>query len=87
LINVGIDWAEAHHDVCMEDEEGNVLATDRVLDGIFGVERIDEMISASAADLARWRSGSSSTMGCSSDARVLAEVMQRRPAPAPEPRR
>ena len=27
MIFVGIDWAEAHHDVCVLDPEGEVLAT------------------------------------------------------------
>ena len=27
MIFVGIDWAEAHHDVCVLDEAGRVLAS------------------------------------------------------------
>jgi transposase len=50
VINVGIDWAEAHHDVCVEDGEGRVLAKGRVPDGIEGVERIHEMLGAHAED-------------------------------------
>jgi transposase len=50
VINVGIDWAEAHHDVCIEDDEGNVLATARVPEGIVGVERIHEIVGAHAQD-------------------------------------
>jgi transposase len=46
MIYVGIDWAEAHHDVCIEDGEGHVLAKGRVPDGIEGVERIHEMLGA-----------------------------------------
>ena len=26
MIYLGVDWAEAHHDLCLEDEEGRVLA-------------------------------------------------------------
>ena len=34
MIFVGIDWAEAHHDVCVLDQEGRVLAKGRVPDGV-----------------------------------------------------
>lgn len=37
MIFVGIDWAEAHHDVCLLDAEGRVLATRRVAEGLEGV--------------------------------------------------
>ena len=50
MINVGIDWAEAHHDVCVEDDEGHVLAKGRVPDGIEGLERIHEMLGAHVED-------------------------------------
>ena len=36
-IFVGIDWAEAHHDVCLLDSVGRVLATRRVAEGLEGV--------------------------------------------------
>jgi len=50
MINVGIDWAETHHDVCVEDVEGYVLAKARVPEGIEGVERIHEMLGDHAED-------------------------------------
>ena len=31
-IYVGIDWAEAHHDICVLDETGMVLAKRRIAD-------------------------------------------------------
>lgn len=40
MIFVGIDWAEAHHDVCIQDPEGQVLARfriDHTLDGVAGL--------------------------------------------------
>jgi len=54
-IFVGIDWAEAHHDVCVLDPDGRVLATRRVEEGLAGVaalhvllgehaERADEVV-------------------------------------------
>lgn len=44
MLFVGIDWAEGHHDVCVMDPEGSVVAKGRVPDGIEGVRRIHEMI-------------------------------------------
>jgi len=37
MLFVGIDWAEDHHDVCVLDVEGQVLARGRVPDGIEGL--------------------------------------------------
>jgi transposase len=50
LIFVGIDWAEAHHDVCVLDEAGGVLAKGRLPDGIEGVARLHEMLAAHAEE-------------------------------------
>ncbi len=50
MIYVGIDWAEAHHDVCVEDDRGEVLTKGRVPDGIEGIERIHEMVGAHATE-------------------------------------
>ena len=50
MIYVGIDWAEAHHDVCVEDAEGHVLVKGRVPDGIESVEAIHEMVGAHAQE-------------------------------------
>ncbi len=33
MVFLGIDWAEAHHDVCLLDEQGKVLGKRRVVDG------------------------------------------------------
>jgi hypothetical protein len=40
VIFVGIDWAEAHHNVCVLDEQGNVLANGRVAEGVEGLGRL-----------------------------------------------
>lgn len=48
MVFVGIDWAEAHHDVCVVDEAGQVLAKRRVPDGLEGVRQIHEMVAAHA---------------------------------------
>jgi len=44
MVFVGIDWAEAHHDVCILDAEGKVLATRRIADGIEGVARLHTLL-------------------------------------------
>jgi hypothetical protein len=41
---VGHDWAEAHHDVHVEDETGRRLATARLPEGIEGVRRFHELV-------------------------------------------
>ena len=43
MIYVGIDWAEAHHDVCVLDEDGGILAKGRVADDLEGVARLHQM--------------------------------------------
>ncbi|HKS96248.1 MAG TPA: IS110 family transposase [Terriglobia bacterium] len=44
MIFVGIDWAEAHHDVCLVDEAGQVLARRRVAEGLEGVGKLHALI-------------------------------------------
>jgi transposase len=50
VIFVGIDWAEAHHDVCVLGEDGNLLARGRLPDGVEGVARLHEMVAAHAEE-------------------------------------
>lgn len=45
---VGHDWAEAHHDVFVEDEAGRRLAAARLPEGIEGVRRFHELVAAHA---------------------------------------
>jgi len=44
MIFVGIDWAEAHHDICVLDREGEVLATCRIPEGLEGVARLHVLL-------------------------------------------
>jgi len=46
LVFVGIDWAEKHHDVCIVDKEGIILARGRVADGVEGISKLHEMVAA-----------------------------------------
>ena len=41
---VGHDWAEAHHDVHVEDEQGQRLAKARLPEGVEGVARFHELV-------------------------------------------
>jgi hypothetical protein len=50
LIFAGVDWAEAHHDVHVEDEQGRRLGGGRLPEGIEGVARFHEMVAAFAED-------------------------------------
>lgn len=46
MVFMGIDWAEAHHDVCLLDEAGAVLAKRQVEDGIKGLTELQQLIAA-----------------------------------------
>ena len=43
---VGHDWAEAHHDIHVEDGEGRRLARARLPEGVEGVARFHELVAA-----------------------------------------
>ena len=44
MIFVGVDWAEAHHDVHMEDEDGKRLGGGRLPEGVDGIARFHELV-------------------------------------------
>lgn len=48
MVFVGLDWAEAHHDVYLMDEAGERLGKRRVPDGVEGFRQIHELIAAQA---------------------------------------
>jgi transposase len=50
MIFVGVDWAEAHHDVCVVDEGGSVLGRRRVTDGVAGVGELHALVAEYAED-------------------------------------
>ena len=43
-IFVGVDWAEAHHDVAVEDGDGKSLGGGRLPEGVEGIARLHEMV-------------------------------------------
>ena len=50
MIFVGVDWAEAHHDVCVLDNEGVVLARARVVEGLDGLSRLHDLFASHAGE-------------------------------------
>ena len=50
MIFVGVDWAEAHHDVHVADEEGHRLSKARLPEGVEGIARFHELVGAHVED-------------------------------------
>jgi hypothetical protein len=50
VIFVGIDWSESHHDVCVMDVGGRVLAKRRVTEGVEGLGRLHELVATHAEE-------------------------------------
>lgn len=50
MIFVGIDWSETHHDICVIDVEGRVLAHGRVADGVEGLGQLHELVRSHAEE-------------------------------------
>lgn len=44
MIFVGVDWCEAHHDVCVLDEDGEQIAGMRIAEGVDGVAMLHETL-------------------------------------------
>ena len=50
MIFVGVDWAEAHHEVCVLDPTGAVLGRRRVPDGVAGVAQLHALVADHASE-------------------------------------
>ncbi len=50
MIFVGVDWAEAHHDVYVQDEDGKRAAGGRLPEGVEGIARFHEMVGVHAEE-------------------------------------
>jgi transposase len=50
VIFVGDDWAEAHHDVAIVDEQGRRLAQQRLPEGLTGVARLHALLAEHASE-------------------------------------
>jgi hypothetical protein len=47
VLFIGDDWAEAHHDIEIEDEAGRVLARRRLPEGLAGITTLHELVAES----------------------------------------
>jgi 2-keto-3-deoxy-galactonokinase len=61
VLFVGVDWGEAHHDLCVLDQDGSVLAARRIADGLAGVGEL-HALARRVAWGARSRSSGSADM-------------------------
>jgi transposase len=50
LIFVGVDWAEAHHDVHVQDADGKKLGGGRLPEGVAGIARFHELAARHAEE-------------------------------------
>lgn len=50
MLYLGDDWAEAHHDIELQDGQGRVLARRRLPEGIAGLTRLHELIADHLGD-------------------------------------
>ena len=44
MIFVGVDWAEAHHDVFVQNEDGKRLGGGRLPEGVEGIARFHDLV-------------------------------------------
>ena len=44
MLFLGDDWAEAHHDIELQDDQGEVLARRRLPEGVAGLSQLHELI-------------------------------------------
>src|SRR5687768_17533479 len=50
VLFLGDDWAEAHHDVELQDEDGRVLARRRLPEGVGGLAQLHALVAEHLAD-------------------------------------
>jgi len=53
MLFVGDDWAEDHHDVCLMNDTGDRLASQRLPEGLAGISRLHALIAEHAEDPAQ----------------------------------
>jgi 2-keto-3-deoxy-galactonokinase len=61
---LGIDWGEHHHDLCLLDQDGMMLAARRITDGLAGVGELHALVAAHAQDPAEVAVGIETDRGC-----------------------
>ena len=50
MLFLGVDWGERHHDLCLLDQDGKLLAARRIADGLAGVGELHDLVAAHAED-------------------------------------
>lgn len=50
MIFVGVDWAEAHHEVCVLDQAGAVLGRQQIPHGVVGVAQLHALVADHASE-------------------------------------
>jgi transposase len=53
VLFLGVDWGERHHDLCLLDQDGSVLAARRIADGLAGVGELHGLVAAHGEDPAQ----------------------------------
>jgi transposase len=53
MLFLGVDWGERHHDLCLLDQDGSVLAARRIADGLAGVGELHALVAAHAEEPAQ----------------------------------
>jgi transposase len=53
VVFLGVDWGERHHDLCVLDQDGSVLAARRIADGLAGVAELHALVAAHVVDPAQ----------------------------------
>jgi len=53
MLFVGDDWAEAHHDIEIVDDNGTVLARKRLPEGVAGIEALHAFLPSASTPTAR----------------------------------
>ena len=73
MIFVGVDWAEAHHDVLVMDESGSVLGRGRFSTGVSGLAQLHALVADQAEE------PDQVIVGIEIDRGLLVESPRRRP--------
>jgi transposase len=73
MLFLGIDWGERHHDLCLLDQDGRVLAARQIVDGLAGARELHALAAAHAQDPAQVAVGIETDRG---DAKVLADLVR-----------
>jgi transposase len=50
MLFLGIDWGERHHDLCLLDQDGNLVAARRIADGLAGVSELHALVATHVED-------------------------------------